>query len=371
MNQANQKAVLIRLALILMLLAVGCGAESSENASEKTGDDPGKPVRVVEASSETLHRRIQAIGTLRSSETVGIASKVVGRVRRVAFEPGQRVDRGRTLFVLDSAQLEKRRQSAAAALSQARSRLETVAKNHQRMKELWSKDAISTQRYDQAKGDYQAARAEVRRLEAKLAVAEERLGETTIVAPMAGAITESRVDPGDLVRVGQKLAELHADDPLEIRFTVPEDRMNEVEKGQPVTLTVSAYPDRTFSGRIFYISPSIRASTRDFTVKASVDNTDHRLKPGLFAEVRVTVEVLENRPVIPEEALVAGREGYSVFVVRDGRAHERGVQPGLRRLGRVEIADGLEVGERVVRQGQMDLTDGDAVRVVDDGDGVE
>jgi membrane fusion protein (multidrug efflux system) len=179
------------------------------------------------------------------------------------------------------------------------------------------------------------------------------------------------VDPGDLVRVGQKLAELHADDPLEIRFTVPEDRMNEVEKGQPVTLTVSAYPDRTFSGRIFYISPSIRASTRDFTVKASVDNTDHRLKPGLFAEVRVTVEVLENRPVIPEEALVAGREGYSVFVVRDGRAHERGVQPGLRRLGRVEIADGLEVGERVVRQGQMDLTDGDAVRVVDDGDGVE
>jgi membrane fusion protein (multidrug efflux system) len=129
---------------------------------------------------------------------------------------------------------------------------------------------------------------------------------------------------------------------------------------------VDAYPDRTFETQVTYVSPGVRETTRDFTAKARIDNPDGLLRPGSFATSEVVVQVRQQQPVIPEEALVAVRRGYIVFVVENGTARRRDVQIGLREPGRVEILEGLEPGEVVVTNGQMRVTDGTRVRGVGD-----
>jgi membrane fusion protein (multidrug efflux system) len=160
------------------------------------------------------------------------------------------------------------------------------------------------------------------------------------------------------------LATLYRIQPVEVVFALPERLLGRVRKGQPVRVRVDAYPDRIFDAEVTYVSPGVRESTRDFTAKARIDNPDGLLRPGSFATSEVVVQVREQQPVIPEEALVAVRRGYIVFVVEDGIARRREVLIGLREPGRVEILEGVEPGEIVVTNGQMRVNDGSPVRGV-------
>ena len=155
---------------------------------------------------------------------------------------------------------------------------------------------------------------------------------------------------------------------MEIAFTLPERFMGRVRSRQELAVRVSAYPDRRFEGEVYFVSPQVDESTRDFLVKATVKNAEGLLKPGAFGTAVVTLDVRERRLVIPEEALVATRTGYLVFVVEDQTARRRDVQIGLRQAGVVEIREGLEPGERVVRTGHMNLSDGTRVQFIEGND---
>jgi membrane fusion protein (multidrug efflux system) len=131
--------------------------------------------------------------------------------------------------------------------------------------------------------------------------------------------------------------------------------------GQTVELTVPAHPDRVFDGEVATVSPSIMEATRSFTVKARLGNQELELKPGGFGRAVLVLEKRTGKPLVPEESLVPLRGGYIVFVVEDGVAHRREVEVGLRELGRAEIVEGLEPGEKIVRLGHMRLSDGTPV----------
>jgi membrane fusion protein (multidrug efflux system) len=251
---------------------------------------------------------------------------------------------GDVLFTLDAAKEE-------AALAQARAEEEVAQQNLERARKLAGTRAISEQELDQLTS-LLTARTAARQLQ------EERWRDMTISAPFAGTVGPRQVSVGQYVSPGQPLLLLVDAAQVKTSFRVPERHLAQLRVGQAVRLVVGAYTGRTFDGAIDLISPVVDEATRTVQVRAVVPNPEALLKPGMFARVEA---ILGQRPaalVIPEAALVAALDGFSVFVVADGRARLVPVQVGVRNRGTAEVREGLAAGQPIVVQGTQKLVDG-------------
>ena len=147
-----------------------------------------------------------------------------------------------------------------------------------------------------------------------------------------------------------------------------------VEPGIPVSIRVAPYPEQRFGGEVYFVSPTLDPAARRLLVKAWVPNPDHRLRPGLFAEIDAEIERREGALLVPESALLYGLDGTFVWRVdAEDRAHRVAVEVGLRNAGRVEIVGGLAAGDRVVAAGTHKVDPGDRVRppALPDADPIE
>lgn len=355
-------AVLLVLAGVVVLLRPwGSGAP------EPPPRDRAVAVEVVAVRGATLQDRVRGIGTLRASATVVLRPEVAGIVRAIRFTEGARVERGQVLFELRDETLVRQQASREAALRSAESALVEARRNLERMRLLWDQQLIARVELERAQTEVDRWTAEVDRLRAELQVVQSERRETRVRAPFTGVVSQREVDRGAYVSAGEALATLYQVDPLELEFYLPERHIAAVRRGQDVAVTIAAHPDRTFRGEVDFVAPAVREATRDFLVKATLPNADGSLRPGSFATALVTVDVRAARPVVPEEALVATRLGYLVFVVEDGVARAREVRIGLRQAGQAEVLEGLEIGDVVVRSGHLRLSGGEPVRVVKDG----
>lgn len=346
--------------LVLALLLAACS-----QAPEGGGAEPAVRVRTAEVTQRTLAETVRGIGTLRALQTVEVRPEVAGRITGIAFEEGDRVNESDLLFELDARKLEQELAARQAALRAARARLENAERELNRIERLYGQRVATEDARDQAATDLRAATAEVQRLQSERSLARERLADTRIEAPFTGHIAESTVDVGDFVQAGDLLATVYRTDELEIEFTLPERHSGRIETGQHVDLTVAAYPQRRFVATTTFVSPSVNDETRDFLVKARLENPQALLKPGTFATAELTVDQRSDALVVPEEALIATREGYMVFVVaEDGTAEHREVAIGLRSPGVAQVVEGLSLGERVVRTGHMRVAAGSPLEVV-------
>ncbi|MFW6323604.1 MAG: efflux RND transporter periplasmic adaptor subunit [Desulfovibrionales bacterium] len=362
----DYRMVLFLFPVVLVLLAWGCGRE--EPRQER---DRAVAVEVVEVRSSDFARTVRGIGTTEAAETVQVSPERSGVITQIHVQEGERVRQGQPLFSLRSAVLRQELEATRAALNSARSRLENARSSFRRFSRLYEQEIVSKEEFEETKTDFETARAEVNRLEAEVRLVQERLDETYVRAPMDGVLSETEFDPGDYVNEGDPLITLFRVDILEVAFTVSERYMGQVEIGQPVRVKVDAYPEKEFPGEVIFISPNIDPQTRSFRVKAAVENPDDVLKPGAFAPVILLLDVHENRPTVPEEALVAVRAGYMVFVIEQEKAWSRDVSIGLREPGRVEVTSGLQVGDLVVSAGQMALAHGSRIRIMNQEGGPE
>ncbi len=351
------------------LLLVSESGRGTEAAVKPGQGRPMVPVAVVMVEAMTLKEIVLGVGSLEASAKVEISPEIPGRIRAITFEEGSFVDEGQVLFELDSDRLRHQRDARRAALRAAEASAENARRIFERREQARQRAVFTEEVIEQAEADLQTALAERDRLEAEVALIERELRETAIVAPFPGVISHREVDLGAHVTIGKALASLYQIEPLELNVWLPERHLGRVQRGQPVAVGVAAYPDREFEGVVIFVGPAVDPSTRQFLVKAIVPNQEQELRPGLFATATVTVGERVERPVVPEEALVATRRGYMVFVVAEGRAVGREVETGLRYEGIVEIVDGLSVGEQVVRQGHLRLSGGEAVRVEDGSEG--
>jgi len=365
-NTFDPIGCLSRVAAIAVLAALAaCSGEPRDDREE-----PSVSVQVAAAEHRTMAETVRGIGTLRALQTVELRPETAGRIAHIRFEEGGRIAAGEVLFELDTRKLERELMSRTAALEAAEARLENANRELARMERLFEQNVATEDARDQAATEQRAARAEVRRLESEVSLTRERLADMRIRAPFDGTISDALVDAGSFVQAGALLGTVYQTDILEIEFTVPERHSGRIAPGQHVDLTVSAYPDRTFSASTVFVSPSVSDDTRDILVKARLENPDALLKPGTFATALLTVAERDDALVIPEEALIATREGYMVFVVNDeDRAQRRRVEIGLRSPGVVQVTDGLERGDRVVRTGHMRVADGAPLSIAEsDGD---
>jgi membrane fusion protein (multidrug efflux system) len=183
-----------------------------------------------------------------------------------------------------------------------------------------------------------------------------------VTAPFAGLIARRHVSRGEYVEVGAKLFDLVSLDPIEVAFRVAERDSGRVALGQRVEVRVAPFPEEVFHAEVSIVSPTIDPLTRTLRVKAKLDNSDGRLRPGLFAKVDLGVATRENVLIVPEEAVLLRVGGPVVFRLNDeSRVERRAVEVGINRDGFVELVAGVSPGDRIVLRGQSRLADGELV----------
>ncbi|NKC04562.1 efflux RND transporter periplasmic adaptor subunit [Ochrobactrum haematophilum] len=227
---------------------------------------------VVEAAlvqTRDLDSTISAVGSLRAKESVTLSSEIGGRVDKILFQEGQRVDAGTLLFQLDTSILNASVQSARAANILAQSTFERT--------EALSKRGIS------ATQALEEAQANLRNTEAALALAEAQLAQTSIKAPFDGVVGLRSVSVGAYVTAGTtNLAKLDQIDPLVAEFTLPEVALANISPQQNVSVVADALPDQPFQGQVYAIEPSVDETGRSIRMRALIANPDLKLRPGLL-----------------------------------------------------------------------------------------
>ena len=311
---------------------------------------PGMPVKAVPARLAPAVLEAGAVGSLRADESVAIRPEIAGRVAEIRFDEGQRVTKGAMLVRLDQAELGAVVASSSAQLRWEQQRVE-------RAEDLFKKGFISQQALDDQRTSLARARA-------KLAEDAARLAKTEIRAPFAGVAGLRQVSQGAFVAAGTDIARLEKIDQLKLDFRVPETYLRQLQNGLGVKVAVDAYAERNFSGKIYAIEPAVDEQTRTVLIRARVANADLKLRPGMFARVQLQLSVKDKAVWVPEEAIVPrGQESY-VFRVADGKAELVRVQTGVRKVGEVEIAQGIAAGDLVVTEGTQRLGPGMPISVM-------
>jgi membrane fusion protein (multidrug efflux system) len=332
----------VRLAAVSLLFVVGTAL----------AQQPGKPLPVKAVAAKIARAVVEtaAVGSLRADEAIVIRPEVAGRIERIAFDEGQRVQKGALLARLDASETRALLESSRVQVNLDKQRLD-------RAEDLRKKGFISQQALDEAQSNYARSVAKQREDEAKLAKAEIR-------APFSGVAGLRQVSEGAYVAAGTDIARLEKIDQLKLDFRIPEMFLAQLKSGLAVSVAVDSFPQQSFPGKIYAIEPAVDEQTRTLLVRARVANPELRLRPGMFARVQLTLGARENAVWIPEEAIVPRGQDSYVFRVVEGKVELVRVQTGTRKVGEVEIMKGLAGGDLVVTEGTQRLAPGMQVSII-------
>ena len=325
-------------------LALACTTSIAQDAKEAVAVEAAKVV------ATPLSEQVTAIGTLLSDEAVTVSSEIPGRLKEIHFQEGQPVVKGAPLFTLDNSVYR-------AHLADAEAKLKLAEQTHQRASQLFKNKYATAQAVDEATSSLAVNTATVE-------LARVQLDKARIVAPFSGIVGLRHVSAGEYITSGQALVNLEAIDPVKADFRVPERFLPAIRVGQTIRIKVDAYPEDVFEGKVYAIDPRLDVAGRSLLVRALVPNKDRRLRPGLFARVTVLLQLKEDALSVPEQAIVPQGDAQYVFKIVNGKVMLTKVVTGTRREGRVEIVDGLSVGDEVVTAGQLKIRDGSAVSIV-------
>ncbi|MDC0683169.1 efflux RND transporter periplasmic adaptor subunit [Sorangium atrum] len=375
-------------------------ADAQPSPARDTAAPRQKPaVHFGKVTARPLAQTLDISGTLVADETSEAATQVGGLVVSVAIDVGSRVKKGDPLVVLDARNVALQSQAASAAVAQARAKLalqdgaspkgidpdqvpevraakqsmELAKSEAERVKQLYDQGAVPQSTWDAARtqaqnatAQYEAAvngiRATVASLtsaQAQAGLASKAVSDTTVRAPFDGAVAEKRISVGEYASPGRVVAVVVRDNPLRLRIDVPEADIANIEVGKPVSVSVASFPGRLFPGVVKRIGASLKASSRTLPVEAEFDNSEGKLRPGLFAQGELTLTGESRTAILVPEAAV-GTSGTSarVFVKAGDRVTERLVKPGRKIEGLVEVVGPLSEGEEVAIDKVNELADG-------------
>jgi len=338
----------------LTALVRGGAAPTPGGASAaKPGGPGGMPPTAVEAvpvKIGNVARTVTAVGSLLSNESVVIRPEMAGRISEIAFQEGQRVAKGTVLVRLDDS-------IARATLAQAQASIAFSRAELSRADQLVRQNTGPLRTREQAAAKLQADEASVQ-------LAKAQLDKQVLTAPFDGVLGLRKVSVGDYMQAGKDIVNIEAIDTLKLDFRVPEMFLSAVRIGQTLKVSVDAFAGRSFDGQVYAIDPLIDVNGRAVVIRARVANPDGALRPGLFARVALTLTVVPDAVLIPEQAIVAFGKEQFVFKVVEGKVAQTKVVLGERRNAEVEITQGLKPGDVVVTAGQLKIRDGVPVAVV-------
>ncbi len=320
---------------------------------------PAQTISTATAAMQEWQPQIEAVGSLRAVNGADLAFEVSGIVKELHFNSGDDVAAGDILVTLraddDIAKLDALQ--ATSALSQI---------NHQRDQEQFKIKAVSQATLDTDAANLKNAKAQVAEQEAVIA-------KKTLRAPFAGHLGVRAVDIGQYISAGTTVVTLQALDPIYADFFLPQQAFNQIRLEQAVTIRVDTYPNQDFAGTITAINPKVDPATRNVQVRATLNNPDRRLLPGMYATVNVAAGEKQRYVTLPQTAVTYNPYGETVYLVDDKGKDPQGqrqliarqvfVSAGLKRGDQVAILSGVEDGQTVVTAGQIKLRNGSPVMI--------
>lgn len=324
---------------------------------------PQPPTAVASATAQQQNwvPSLSSVGTLRAVNGVDVTAEVGGKVVDIRFESGGETKKGDVLVQLDDS-------ADVTELAGLKAQQALDRQSLKRTQSLFEKKLASKEQLDNAQ-------TQLERSSAQLATKQAVIAKKAISAPFSGHLGIRQVDLGQYVSPGTPIVTLQDLDHLLVNFTVPEQYLGRLKVGQDVNLTVESWPGETFHAKVNAISPKVDPSTHNVSIQAEVDNADHRLKPGMFAEVKIFAGTARDVVTVPNTAVNYTLYGDSVFVINetkddDGKtqlkAKQRFVKVGEQRGADVVITSGLKAGERVVSAGGFKLHEGAPVQINND-----
>jgi RND family efflux transporter MFP subunit len=357
---------------ILILMTAACSRHETRVAAAGA-EQKAAAVQVETVAASEIADIYHASGSVHARYSAAIAAKITANILDVRVQSGDHVQAGQTLVALDRRGLEAhlRRSEAARAeaestidetensITAARANFELARVTHKRFEELLAKASVSQQEFDESQARLRSAQAalemaaskrrqvEARRIQAdaEIAAARVALGYATLAAPFAALVTERKADPGSLATPGTPLLTLEREGNPRLEASIDESRLGLVRVGESVAVEIDGL-NRTVSGRVAEIVPSVDAATRSFTVKIDLPALPG-LKSGMFGRAGFSARK-RGALLIPQSAVLERGQIRSVYVVEGDTARLRFVTLGAKRDDQSEVLSGLTAGERII-----------------------
>lgn len=327
-----------RIVLLALLIVAGAGGAYWWQARRIP------QVAAVAAARGTAVEIVYATGGVEPVRWAKVASVIRDRIVEICDCEGKTVAKGEVLARLDDREVQ-------AQMKELRAREAFLKNEMERVSQLITRGAATTQAYERAAMDLQ-------QVQGLISVQLERIADYTIVAPMDGVILRRDGEIGEIAEAGQILFRVGVPKPLQVVAEVNEEDIPRVSLGQLVLFRTDAFPDRRLEGKIAEITPMGDVTAKTFRIKAALP-ADTPLKPGMSVEANVVTREKANALLVPTDAV----QDNAVFVIDGNRARKRAVTAGIRGTRAVEIVDGLKDGERVASPAPADLKDGARLRV--------
>lgn len=334
-------AALTILFVVIVIYFNKCNnSDSPKSSASNPSKSPGISVNGVVVKSSSVTETIHVTGSLLSNKEVEIRNEITGRLIKIYFQEGTKVNQGDLLVKIYDLDLQ-------AQLKKLKLDLQLTKINESRAADLLKVEGISKQEYEQALNTFQ-------RVEADISLLEIQISKTEIRAPFSGIVGLENVNEGSLLSMNTKIVSLQELNPMKLEFSIPERYKAMIRKGQELHFTLDSDPQE-YSAAIYAYEPKIDPLTRSLSIRARCDNKDGSLSPGAFAKIELPLSSIDDALMIPSEAIIPELKGYKLFVQSGGKASPRKVEIGMRNDSTVQIISGIAAGDTVLTNGIMQL----------------
>jgi RND family efflux transporter MFP subunit len=371
-KKTMKKSPMILLVMLFFLIS-GCTKESSESEEETK-----IPVHVSTVERGDVVQSLNYSGDIKAEYEIKVFSKIPDRIEKFHVDEGDRVSKGQTIAHIYAATIEQGVRQAEAGLVAAKAQAANAQVEYARAKKLYKENAMSKQQFDAIETQYEAATAALEQAEAALNSAKSSLNDATVTAPISGIIGKRYYEEGDMAGPSIPLVTVVQMNNVKITFDATETDLGKLSVGQKSKIRVKSYSDKEFTGAVTKISPVLDPVTRMAEVEVLIDNSDQKLKPGMYANVTVITGTLEDVIVVPRYATVENTymrreqgkdkvlKNYYVFVAKNDIAEQRLLDVQYVNHMNIAVNSGVEPGEKLIIQGQNNLRDKVAISVIEE-----
>jgi len=387
-----------------LLILPACSSSVADKRTDAPAREQRLQVRSVPIKMDEIRRNVESVGSLFALEEVTVSSEVDGRVDEVLVDVGDHVERGQPLVNVSTVELKLALDQQRALYQQARARLGVAGESddlknvidaaevkkaaadlkeaqeiYKRSQMLLEKQLLPRQDFDQTEARMHAAtaaydlavqsvqnlRAQLPQYRAAVELAEKKLRDAVIRAPFKGQVKERLVAPGQYLKVQTPVVVIVSIDPLRVRLKIPEMMAGWIRSGEGIHVSVEAYPDKTFSGKLSRTNPAVDPQSRTFEVEALLENSEGLLKPGFFVKAKIPSGKRERVLTVPRDSLQYSYGVYKVCLIQGDVLKETEVKIGELEGEEAEIVSGAKAGDMIaVPINGRALKDGAKVQIV-------
>ncbi len=363
----------LALLITALLFQVSC-KKNGETVEEKV-----IPVKIYEIRPDTISSYIKLTGSVTGENDAVVYSKISEKLERVYVKPGQQVTSGEVLAVQYNAVLKQSVDLAKAAVKTAQAQYDLVSHDYKRTEELFRQKAVSPQQYDQMKTQKQTAEAALEQAKLQLEQADENYQNSFVKAPFAGIIGAVFFERDQMVPAGQPVAQVVNPNAMKSKLQVSSKDIPIVSSGQKVKIKFPSVPGRDYTGEVSGLNHAINKSSNLLEVEVRMTDPDEQVRSGIFGEFLIETAVKKGIMVIPETSLIRQTEmavdkqtgmqltvkKHFVFAVENGKAKLKEVKTGINNDGRIEIISGLKKADSIIVVGQNIVREGQKVKIVE------